>query len=533
MIAFRSIKTVTLLVCWMMAWPSIAETRIALVIGNGAYESIGALPNPPNDMELMRSTLKSLDFEVLTAVDVDMDGMKTAIQEFGRRLEAAAPDTVALFYYAGHGLQADGINFLVPTDAAIMRETDIAVETINLDWVIDQMEFAGNRMNIVILDACRNNPIVRSMRSGTRGLAQIDAPRGTLIAYATAPGAVAVDGVGRNSPYSAALARNLQIPGLAVEEVFRQTRVDVLDATGGDQVPWEASSLTGAFYFKEGEPSSIAAVDAAAKSAVEPQAHVALQQELVFWQSIKDSDDPALFEDYLARYPHGAYEQIALSRYKALSSTSPSRRAEDVAVIDELDRLMYVQERANFRAEPSAKASIITTLDPGIEVQVNGIVADDSWYRVTLEGDQLAFVWQPLLGLSAPAVDVASLAAIKGSQSPPPLDLTGLWSGQYRCQQDVVGVTIDLLEHDDRSLEGVFSFFPLPGSPSFPEGSYALVGQIDSRRHQVDLKSTDWIDRSFGLQRHDLRGEIGNGETIIAGRVLTTGCTEFTLVRQD
>lgn len=530
MTAFKPLQIGTLLVFWMTAWSANAETRIALVIGNGDYEAVSALPNPPNDMALMQSTLTSLDFDVMTAVDVDLEGMKIAIQEFGRQLEAAGPDTVALFYYAGHGLQTNGVNYLVPTDAAIERETDIVVETINLDWVIDQMEFAGNRMNLVILDACRNNPIVRSMRSGTRGLAQVDAPRGTLIAYATAPGAVAVDGVGKNSPYSAALARNLQIPGLAVEEVFRQTRVDVLDATGGDQVPWEASSLTGAFYFKEGEQQTVVAVE----PKVDPPAQVAQQQELVFWQSIKDSKDATLFDDYLANYPEGTFKQIAISRRHALSSESLSRHAQEMVIVDEIDRLMYVQERANFRSEPSRDAAIITTLDPGIAIQVTGIVFDDRWYRVMLDGDLPAFVWQPLLGPSAPTVDVTALSTNKSSDPPPPLNkLTGLWSGQYRCQQDVIGVTVDLLENDDHSLEGVFSFFALPGSPSFPEGSFALAGHVDPSRSQVDLKSTDWIDRPFGLQRHDLQGEIGSDEATISGRVLTTGCAEFTLARQD
>jgi formylglycine-generating enzyme required for sulfatase activity len=225
-----------------------AETRIALVIGNSDYSS-GPLPNPANDAKMIAETLGNLGFEVIARRNADQNTMKRAIQEFGARLEKAGPAAVGLFYYAGHGVQLNGRNYLIPTTAQIDREGDVEIEAVSADWVIEQMRYARNRLNIVILDACRNNPFTRSMRSVDHGLATMDAPAGILIAYSTAPGAVAADGSGRNSPYTEALSqamRNLHEP---VEQVFKHVRVGVMSATSGKQVPWESSSLTGDFYF--------------------------------------------------------------------------------------------------------------------------------------------------------------------------------------------------------------------------------------------------------------------------------------------
>src|SRR5258708_4293987 len=166
-----------------------AETRIALVIGNSEYPS-GPLPNPANDAKLMSDTLHSLGFEVLLRRNADQNTMKRAIQEFGAQLEKGGPGAVGLFYYAGHGVQLNGLNYLIPTTAQIEREGDVEIEAVSADWVLEQMRYARNRLNIVILDACRNNPFVRSMRSVDHGLATMDAPAGILISNSTAPRAV-------------------------------------------------------------------------------------------------------------------------------------------------------------------------------------------------------------------------------------------------------------------------------------------------------------------------------------------------------
>ncbi len=225
-----------------------AETRVALVIGNSAYPS-GPLPNPANDARLMKEALRQLGFDVIERRDADQVGMKRAIQEFGSRLEQAGAEAVGLFYYAGHGVQLNGRNYLIPTTASIEREADVEIEAVSADWVIEQMRYARNRLNIMILDACRNNPFTRGMRSADRGLASMDAPAGILIAYSTAPGSVAQDGSGRNSPYTTALTQAMLERHEPVEQVFKHVRVGVIGVTAGKQVPWEASSLTGDFCF--------------------------------------------------------------------------------------------------------------------------------------------------------------------------------------------------------------------------------------------------------------------------------------------
>ncbi|TDQ82546.1 formylglycine-generating enzyme required for sulfatase activity [Dongia mobilis] len=246
---------------WLGPAPAAAEPRVALVIGNGAYDAtLGPLANPARDAALVAASLEQVGFSVRILADADLKGMKRAISEFGQRLLAAGPDATGLFYFAGHGVQIEGVNYLLPLAATIATEADAEMEAVNADWVLKQMEFAGNRVNIVILDACRNNPLSRGLRSVTRGLARMDAPTGSFIAYATAPGEVALDGSDGNSPYSAALAAAIQGPPVPLEEMFRNVRVAVMAATGRRQVPWDSSSLTGAFYFSAAVEAAPAAV---------------------------------------------------------------------------------------------------------------------------------------------------------------------------------------------------------------------------------------------------------------------------------
>ena len=207
-----------------------AEERIALVIGNGGYED-GALPNPTRDARLIAETLQRLEFEVLLYIDADYRGMRRAIIEFGDRLVAIEDDTVALFFYAGHGVQVKGQNYLIPVGESIRRESDILIGGVPASWLITQLQYSGSDLNLVILDACRDNPFEGATRQASQGLARMSAPSGTLIAYSTRPGEVAVDGAGWNSPYTKALAQGMEEPGLALQEMFIKVRNAVMEET--------------------------------------------------------------------------------------------------------------------------------------------------------------------------------------------------------------------------------------------------------------------------------------------------------------
>ncbi len=290
-----------------------AEKRIALVVGNGAYAKVGELPNPPNDARLIAQTLQGLGFEVIQHIDTDQKTLKRAVSDFGDRLEAAGKDTVGLFYYAGHGIQVRDENFLIPVNADINREKDVDIESVSVNTVLDNMAFAENRLNIVILDACRNNPYKQGFRSASGGLAKIQATKGVMIAYATAPGDVAADGTGVNSPYSAALAAAMRQPGQPVEQMFKAVRVSVQRQTKDEQTPWESSSLTGDFFFVPGSEGQ------ATVPAMKPVDINDTQEEIAYWQSIQNSENPNEFESYLERYgDNGAFTVLARNRAKLL-----------------------------------------------------------------------------------------------------------------------------------------------------------------------------------------------------------------------
>ena len=230
-----------------------AQKRFALIIGNSNYSSsygYANLDNPINDAELMHARLENAGFEVTTVKDANEADFIGSINNFKNRVNSSGRGTVALFYYSGHGLQVDGINYLVPTDAQIEDEFDLEAENISTRRIMSAFEENINGTNIIILDACRNNPFARTFnRSSNTGLVAMDAPTGTYIAYSTAPGRLAADGVGNNSLFTQSLAENMLKKGLSIEDVFKNTRRDVANETNNRQVPWSSSSLIGDFYF--------------------------------------------------------------------------------------------------------------------------------------------------------------------------------------------------------------------------------------------------------------------------------------------
>ncbi len=239
---------------------ALAESRVALVIGQSNYRAVVALPNPANDAKAMSQLLTDSGFEVVTAADLSQNEMRAKVGEFAANVAAKGPDTVALVFYAGHGLQIDGENFLVPVDVDPKRETDIPLQAVRLNDILNTLTSVPSKTRILLLDACRNNPFPEISKTAGHGLAIVDAKTGapgTFMSFSTSPGAEAEDGSGANSPYTAALLAAAKEPGLSIEDTFKRVRVSVNKATEGRQTPWDSSSLTDDFRFVAGSGGGV------------------------------------------------------------------------------------------------------------------------------------------------------------------------------------------------------------------------------------------------------------------------------------
>jgi hypothetical protein len=272
----------------------------------------------------MARALREVGFELVDGnahLNVSGDEMKRLIIKFGQILKQSGG--VGLFYYAGHGIQVGGKNYLIPIEAEALREQTVEFDAVDVNRVLGEMDYAGNGFNIVILDACRSNPFTRSWRSSESGLASISAPEGTLIAYATSPGRVASDGTTRNGIYTEQLLKQMHVPGLSLETVFKAVRANVKAISKGQQIPWESSSIVGDFYFTRGtSPKSAEAQEPA--TSISPSAI-----EFAYWESIKNSNDPEDFKGYLAKYPSGQFASIAQRRLSVREASFVSNELGD------------------------------------------------------------------------------------------------------------------------------------------------------------------------------------------------------------
>ncbi|MCX7897831.1 MAG: caspase family protein [Rhodocyclaceae bacterium] len=297
------------LLCLLCAWgvASFASAKnYALLIGNAAYQ-MAPLDNPVNDASDFAKVLKDIGFEVRVLTNQSQEAMMQAIRNFGEQIRNN--DGIALFYFAGHGVQVEGENYLLPVGVPIRNEDEVKKNAVPANLVLRYMEEARNRANVVILDACRNNPFIKTRSFKSRGLAPMDAPSGSLIAFSTAPGTEALDGTDRNGLYTKHLMANVKVPGLTVEQVFKRTREAVeLESeriAGRRQSPREESSLKGADLYFVPPPMAKGGADEAAI-------------ELAYWNSIAQSESSADYESYLAQYPNGKFAALARSRLEAL-----------------------------------------------------------------------------------------------------------------------------------------------------------------------------------------------------------------------
>lgn len=291
--------------------------RLALVIGNANYVKLGRLANPANDARLIAQELTELGFEVTEKVDRDLKGMSDDIEDFARRIRERGPDAVSVLYYAGHGLESDSVNYLVPVNADIKRKSDVAASSLSVKRVADRLSTAGNQLNVLILDACRNNPFPDTVApSGIVGLVPMGAVYGVFIASATGSGKTAFDGEDGHSPYTKALADAITTPGEKLEDVFKSVRRQVRLATGEAQIPWESTSLERDFYFVPPPPPPSPAAQLLAAA--------------------KETGNAALFDLLIERFPDSAEAKEAgpiVAKLRDAEASAPAGVSSSAALV--------------------------------------------------------------------------------------------------------------------------------------------------------------------------------------------------------
>jgi len=296
---------IALAFCWCsQALAQPKENRVALVMGNSAYKT-APLKNPTNDAKDMAAKLKGMGFTVVERSNLTSKQIGSTLREFRSKL---SPGSVALVYYAGHGLQIKGENYFPTVDAEIAGEEDVPNQSIAMRQIMDVLEDAKTRLNLVFLDACRNNPYQRSFRSSSDGLSKVNAPSGTLISFATRPGSVAADGTGRNGLYTGALLASMDVQGLQIELALKRVVSSVKGASRGQQEPWMEGSIEGEFCFGE---------------CGKHVAQTSASDDRVFWESVKDSRDVNEVKAYLEQFPRGIFAGIARARVAALDNSAP------------------------------------------------------------------------------------------------------------------------------------------------------------------------------------------------------------------
>jgi uncharacterized caspase-like protein len=300
-----------------------ADRRVAFVVGNGAYKNVQALPNPPIDAKSMAGVLRNAGFEVVEGTNLPRDKMTERLLEFGQKAQGA---DVALFFYAGHGIAIDGINFLLPVDADIKSEMDVKLgSAINIDVTLDQT-MSDAKVKLVFLDACRDNPFTAKVKAtATRsvnvqtGLAEMKSGEGTLIAFATGPGQTALDGQeGTHSPFTRALVANITAPGVEIQQAMTKVRAQVSEETNKSQLPWGHTNLIGSVYLNQAASPAANPAATQSNSAAVASTSGSSDVELEFWRSIRESNKPEELNAYLTTYPNGRFKSLALARIASL-----------------------------------------------------------------------------------------------------------------------------------------------------------------------------------------------------------------------
>ncbi|MEL7467706.1 MAG: caspase family protein [Pseudomonadota bacterium] len=398
-----------------------SKGRHALVIGNSNYDSVEPLRNPETDAQDMAAALRRLGFDVTLLIDANRNVWTEGMKAFGEKAQGAE---TALVYYAGHGIQVGGKNFLLPADAKIDSPEDLPFESFDLEFILRAMP-ADIGTGILFLDACRNNPLTGAFEgrtrgialasedeateqrpdgpSRTRGLGRVEPKPGLLISFATAPGTVAYDGSGRNSPFTAALLNHIETPGLEVSAMLRRVRKEVADLTKGSQIPWVTSSLSDPFYFNQ--QSEVPTANA------EPLASIA-------WSAMAKDPSPVVLANFIATYPDSPFATIARKRLEEISANQKQPvDASDLIPLDiePLDTIMSTDQAGGTVVYdvPDGSGKVLAELAPATEVEVTGQVRQQGWYRVRLSTGKAGYVEKRLMRQvesQAVAVETESIA---------------------------------------------------------------------------------------------------------------------------
>jgi hypothetical protein len=487
---------------------ALADARVALLIGNNAYPT-SPLRNASNDARDLAAALRELGFKTIVKENTSRGEMIAALQEFGKALDGAE---AALFFYAGHAMQFKDRNYLIPIDAVMGSEDDVTFFSVEVSQVFDRMERARTRFNFVILDACRDNPFKDAFKVSASGLAQMSGPSGTLIAYATAPGATAADGFGRNGVYTGHILQNIKIPDMPVEVLFRKVREGVERDTKRLQTPWELSSIKGDFVFNStGRPAG----GSNGQAGGGPSADVAAQMELQFWKSVQDSSRADDIQAYLDKYPNGVFSGLARNRIDSLigrsrvAAASPSRAAPASAAV-------LPATAAPVAAAPASAA--VTA--PREEVPAVAAVTKPA---------EAAAGGQPAVVATAPPSTPPSTASAAGpvpAAAPPPKpkdDLPG---------REIAPGIRELVFADGSVYVGAMRGVQLHGKGQYTSKAFKYEGEFkDGLKHGTGAYAWDNGDRyegGFSEDRPDGRGKywFANGDSyegevkagVIAGR---------------
>jgi hypothetical protein len=406
--ALRALAALAAFAALALFSPRAAEAngRVALLIGNNAYPT-SPLRNAVNDSRDLGAALRELGFRTIVRENTSRAEMIAALQEFGKALEGAE---AALFFYAGHAMQFKDRNYLIPIDAVMASEDDVTFFSVEVSQVFDRMERARTRFNFVILDACRDNPFRDSFKVSATGLAQMSGPSGTLIAYATAPGATAADGFGRNGIYTGHILQNIKVPDMPVEVLFRKVRESVERDTKRLQTPWELSSIKGDFVFNATGRTAAGNGQVAAG----PSADVAAQIELQFWKSVQDSNRAGDVQAYLDKYPNGVFAALARNRIDALLGKGRAAPAPE--------KVVPASGTAVATAPPGAAAATPQGSPPSVAASGPAVAAETAAARKPDEKE--AAPPATVVAAAAPTGPPASIpraaAAAAPAAAPPP-----------------------------------------------------------------------------------------------------------------